>query len=603
MTTKMKPLHFFVPIERSSLVEAEDGTLTCRGYAFVNEVVKGENGVCLKRSAMESATAGYREFGAIREMHQPSAAGTAIDIRWDEKGAYLEAKIVDPVAVQKVRHEVYKGFSVGVNPLVMRGNDVESCDWIETSLVDRPKDPDARLVFRADGFDPDAEVEVEVLPEVASDQRPVASGDGTQATSHSPLTTNPESPAPPPAGDATPAAEVADPSAAVEMPPTVPPPDAAIDESVGADATSQEPGASGGADLSPEREAVRVALIAQGISETRAAEMATEVEIAPVVRGAVIEHQAAGIITEAAPVAMVGASHSFIVPLGEMERAQSNGTISANPGATGHGSVTAPGPGVAEYQQLQDAVQRAQTSETVPTRENLEGKKPAEPIERYVKQKGSQWCVYSESGDELGCHDTKAEAVDQLQAIEANKKRAAVEEIPPAADPAQLVARLAEIRAEMDRFEALLRPVASGDGSVLATNHQPLTTSPTVSGEQPDEATALARVELSRVLRVPATEKLELNRLLGAATKRIRELENMPVREKPVVRYPHALSREFLVNLGHEGEAETTRLKREYQEAEAEAKAEREGDRTKRDRAIERMIACAGLLAERGVKV
>lgn len=38
-----------------------------------------------------------------------------------------------------------------------------------------------------------------------------------------------------------------------------------------------------------------------------------------------------------------------------------------------------------------------------------------------LRKKGSQWCVYSKAGKELGCHVTRKKAMKQLQAIEASK--------------------------------------------------------------------------------------------------------------------------------------------------------------------------------------
>jgi len=138
--------YWSVPIDR---VDEEERIV--EGYAFVNETVPGEGGMRLKRTAMEGATGDYMKWGAIREMHQPSAAGTALSVEWDEKGARIRAKVVDDQAWKKVTERVYKAFSIGVMPTVVRGKDVEQCMWAETSLVDRPKDQDATLdVFRFD---------------------------------------------------------------------------------------------------------------------------------------------------------------------------------------------------------------------------------------------------------------------------------------------------------------------------------------------------------------------------------------------------------------------------------------------------------------------
>jgi hypothetical protein len=53
-------------------------------------------------------------FGALREMHGLSAAGATLSAEVGEDGATrIEALVVDPVAVRKVQHGVYKGFSIG----------------------------------------------------------------------------------------------------------------------------------------------------------------------------------------------------------------------------------------------------------------------------------------------------------------------------------------------------------------------------------------------------------------------------------------------------------------------------------------------------------
>ena len=119
------------------------------GYCFVNEEVG--DGFRLTRGAMEDAAEAYMKFPAIREMHGRNAAGKATAITFDEKGCFIRALIVDDQAWEKVKANVYTGFSVGINPRIVRGKDVIAVDWIENSLVDRPKDPEAVFtVFRSD---------------------------------------------------------------------------------------------------------------------------------------------------------------------------------------------------------------------------------------------------------------------------------------------------------------------------------------------------------------------------------------------------------------------------------------------------------------------
>jgi hypothetical protein len=141
-TKKMFPMSLFAEITR-----ADEETRTVEGYAYVNETVPGEGGLRLKRSAMEAATPGFMQWGNLREMHQPSAVGNVEEHKWDETGFYIRGKIVDDVAWKKVIERVYKGFSVGVNPKLIRGKDVEAVDFIEISLVDRPKDADCPIKF------------------------------------------------------------------------------------------------------------------------------------------------------------------------------------------------------------------------------------------------------------------------------------------------------------------------------------------------------------------------------------------------------------------------------------------------------------------------
>jgi hypothetical protein len=156
------------PILRAfiAITRVDEDNRVVEGYAAVNEAVAGDK-YKLTRSALQSATPDYTTWGAVREMHQPSAVGTCNDngqteglgVEWDDKGAFLRCKIVDEAAWEKVKQGVYKGFSVGVRcDKVERGNEVTACTWVETSLVDRPADPDAKIMaFRFDEADQEPE--------------------------------------------------------------------------------------------------------------------------------------------------------------------------------------------------------------------------------------------------------------------------------------------------------------------------------------------------------------------------------------------------------------------------------------------------------------
>lgn len=164
MTTKMmKPFKVFAPITR-----VDEAERIVEGYCYVNAIVG--DGINLTRKSMMKASDDYMKWGAIRAMHQPVAAGNAEAVVWDDRGALLRAKITDDAEWAKCLNGTYKGFSVGVNPEVMRGNETVKVKWVENSLVDRPFDEDAKFtVVRAEGVAEnylDTEVEVTILDDV-----------------------------------------------------------------------------------------------------------------------------------------------------------------------------------------------------------------------------------------------------------------------------------------------------------------------------------------------------------------------------------------------------------------------------------------------------
>lgn len=87
----------------------------------------------------------FRDWGNIREMHQPVAVGVANNLVPLDNGDYnLRSKIIDRDAVRKVAEGVYKGYSIGikqpkyqVDPVAPKGR-VVGGKVIEVSLVDRP---------------------------------------------------------------------------------------------------------------------------------------------------------------------------------------------------------------------------------------------------------------------------------------------------------------------------------------------------------------------------------------------------------------------------------------------------------------------------------
>jgi hypothetical protein len=146
---------FFVAFEK--VEKQDDGTMLVSGVAS-SEVVDAD-GETITSDAMKAALPDYMKFGAIREMHQPIAAGSAIKCEVDAAGVtHLEAKIVDPTTVMKIEEEVLKGFSVGgkvtsrdpLNKTIITG-----IRLTEISVVDRPANPEA--VFKLAKVDGDEE--------------------------------------------------------------------------------------------------------------------------------------------------------------------------------------------------------------------------------------------------------------------------------------------------------------------------------------------------------------------------------------------------------------------------------------------------------------
>lgn len=140
------------------VVDQADGTIIVEGIASTEDV--DSDGELIKATAMKAAIPDYMKFGAVREMHQPLAAGTALDIAVGDDGVTtIKAHIVDAEAIKKVQTNVYKGFSIGgsvtqrdeLNKTVITG-----INLVEVSLVDRPANPNAVITcYKADGLEPD----------------------------------------------------------------------------------------------------------------------------------------------------------------------------------------------------------------------------------------------------------------------------------------------------------------------------------------------------------------------------------------------------------------------------------------------------------------
>lgn len=129
----------------TKMAKQDDGCVIVEGICSSEAV--DHDGELIKADAMRAALPDFMKFGNIREMHQPLAAGIAMkcDVQDDGK-TYLQARIVDPVAVKKCETGVYKGFSIGGGVLErdeINKTVITKIRLSEISLVDRPANPDA----------------------------------------------------------------------------------------------------------------------------------------------------------------------------------------------------------------------------------------------------------------------------------------------------------------------------------------------------------------------------------------------------------------------------------------------------------------------------
>ena len=148
--------NLFLEFQRKA---TEESGRFVEGFAFVNELMPGDR-FAWSRTAIEEATGEYETWGNIREMHQPNAVGVRVASEWRDGGYWIRAEIVDDKVWEKIEKGVYKGFSMAIKPLAVRGTSVSKCRIAEISVVDQPKDVDCPLSIARDA----AAEEVEEIP-------------------------------------------------------------------------------------------------------------------------------------------------------------------------------------------------------------------------------------------------------------------------------------------------------------------------------------------------------------------------------------------------------------------------------------------------------
>lgn len=130
----------------------DDGTLTVYGKA-TDDSVDIDQQICDAAWLDRAMPDWFKTGGNIREQHSSIAAGVATEYEAKADGHYISALVVDPVSVKKVENRVLKGFSIGIRaPRVVRDNKAANGriidgQIVEISLVDRPANPNAKLLL------------------------------------------------------------------------------------------------------------------------------------------------------------------------------------------------------------------------------------------------------------------------------------------------------------------------------------------------------------------------------------------------------------------------------------------------------------------------
>jgi phage head maturation protease len=131
----------FVPLSK---IDADQRMV----YGYASTEMRDAEGETITLDALRNALPGYLRFSNLREMHQLSAVGVTKEAAIDAKGLFIGGKIVDNGAWEKVKGDVYKGFSIGGTVTSRDPKDdsiITGLDLIEISLVDRPANPDCLI--------------------------------------------------------------------------------------------------------------------------------------------------------------------------------------------------------------------------------------------------------------------------------------------------------------------------------------------------------------------------------------------------------------------------------------------------------------------------
>ena len=152
----------------------DDGTLLVYGKA-TDDALDIDNQICDAGWLNKAMPEWFKSGGNIREQHSNIAAGVTKELDSKDDGHYISALVVDPNSIKKVEAGVLKGFSIGIRaPRIVRDNKAANGRIIdgtivEISLVDRPANPNAKLMLAKSDGPEMVEVEQELIEEVVEE--------------------------------------------------------------------------------------------------------------------------------------------------------------------------------------------------------------------------------------------------------------------------------------------------------------------------------------------------------------------------------------------------------------------------------------------------
>ena len=161
----------------------DDGTLLVYGKA-TDDALDIDQQICDAAWLEKAMPEWFKTGGNIREQHSSIAAGVAKELDSKADGHYISVLVVDAQSVKKVETGVLKGFSIGIRaPRIVRDNKAANGriidgQIVEVSLVDRPANPNAKLMLaKSNGTEV---VQMEQFIEKQEEETPVATTEPTE---------------------------------------------------------------------------------------------------------------------------------------------------------------------------------------------------------------------------------------------------------------------------------------------------------------------------------------------------------------------------------------------------------------------------------------